>query len=206
MNLRILSRKYGYVDVRDAEKILTKCRVCGYDFVKYHPWGKNGEDASNDICVCCGVEFGHEDWIFEGIVEYRKKWIEKGAHWFDSKEKTDGWNLKDALAGLPEELFETNATNIQQSPKPEDVLSEEVLARIKSRCMVCGYNLEKERRLFASCPCCDVVFGKEDWRIAGILKYRRQWLSSNTKKKQACWNPEEAANVLPRELFSPEGA
>lgn len=38
------------------------CRVCGL-YIEDEPWGKDGSCPTYEICSCCGVEFGNEDYI-----------------------------------------------------------------------------------------------------------------------------------------------
>ena len=37
------------------------CRICGYR-LGFEPWGDDGKTPTYEICPCCGVEFGNEDW------------------------------------------------------------------------------------------------------------------------------------------------
>lgn len=39
------------------------CHVCGYPLGDYNPWGDDGKTPTYDICPCCGVEWGNEDYI-----------------------------------------------------------------------------------------------------------------------------------------------
>ena len=56
----------------------TVCRICGYKYNDYYPWGKDGGTPTYDICVCCGIEFGYEDDNLTEIRKSRQKWIENG--------------------------------------------------------------------------------------------------------------------------------
>ena len=62
------------------------CRVCGL-FIEDAPWGENDLNQTFEICPCCGVEFGNEDYKIETIRDFRSIWISKGARWFDGSEK-----------------------------------------------------------------------------------------------------------------------
>lgn len=78
------------------------CRVCGlYSIDK--PWGEDGNSPNYEICPCCGVEFGNEDYTMESTIEYRKQWLANGAKWFTFKEKPENWNLKKQLQNIPHE-------------------------------------------------------------------------------------------------------
>ncbi|MCD8032141.1 MAG: hypothetical protein LUF85_15295 [Bacteroides sp.] len=77
------------------------CRVCGL-FIQDKPWGENGKTPTYEICPCCGVEFGVEDYTKESTKEYREKWIESGCQWFDKKEKPENWNLSLQMENIPD--------------------------------------------------------------------------------------------------------
>lgn len=62
------------------------CRVCGL-FQPDLPWGENGTDPTHDICDCCGIEFGYEDFTLVVIRRYRDDWINNGAKWWREKKK-----------------------------------------------------------------------------------------------------------------------
>ena len=78
------------------------CRVCGLEQDEL-PWGEDGKCPNYDICDCCGVEFGNEDYTYDSTIRYRKEWIEKGAIWSDEKRKPSSWDLNDQLSRIPEE-------------------------------------------------------------------------------------------------------
>lgn len=69
-----------------------------------YPWGEDGNSPTNDICVCCGGEFGYEDGVLEGIRDYREDWIKKGYPWFTPKFKPENWDLKKQMENIPEEF------------------------------------------------------------------------------------------------------
>jgi len=84
------------------------CPVCGYDQLSNPPLAKlvNGkliysylEGAHQfDICPCCGIEFGNED--FEKTwEELRVEWIESGFSWHYGT-KPNNWNPKKQLNNL----------------------------------------------------------------------------------------------------------
>lgn len=76
------------------------CRVCGL-FIEDLPWGEDGNYPTYEICPCCGVEFGYEDYTLESTKEYREKWLLKGAEWFDKSEKPSDWNKEEQLKNIP---------------------------------------------------------------------------------------------------------
>jgi hypothetical protein len=61
------------------------CPVCGYT-LGFEPW--HGYSASDDICPCCGIQFGYDDAAGgdmqrrQGVYEqWRQRWIKKGMPW-----------------------------------------------------------------------------------------------------------------------------
>lgn len=53
-----------------------------------------------DICPCCGVEWGNEDYTTESQAEYRKQWLESGTKWFEPQKKSDNWSLEKQLRNI----------------------------------------------------------------------------------------------------------
>ena len=80
------------------------CRVCGY-FINDLPWGKDGNCPTYEICPCCGVEFGNEDCTKESTKQYREKWINEGAKWFEPEEKPLKWNKEEQFVNIPQEFL-----------------------------------------------------------------------------------------------------
>lgn len=78
---------------------LNACRVCGLE--QNFPWGESGQDPTHDICECCGVEFGYEDFTLKAVRNYRKSWIESGGKWWNEKFKPKNWNLEKQLKNIP---------------------------------------------------------------------------------------------------------
>ena len=69
------------------------CRVCGL-YRPEMPWGEDEETPSFEICPCCGVEFGNEDYAIASIRHYRENWLKKGGKWFNYRLKPDDWNIE----------------------------------------------------------------------------------------------------------------
>jgi hypothetical protein len=82
------------------------CPVCGYSGLEkpsHNRWG----DGSQDICDCCGTEFGYEDAVRDKLKDYpkrweglRNKWINNSAKWFNPKMKPKNWKLQNQLNNL----------------------------------------------------------------------------------------------------------
>ena len=79
------------------------CRVCGL-YVEDSPWGKDGCCPTYEICPCCGVEFGNEDYTVESAKTFRKNWLNNGNVWFLPAKKPVNWNLLDQLKNIPKEF------------------------------------------------------------------------------------------------------
>lgn len=76
------------------------CLVCGWDQLSEEPYDRDG-NPSYEICPCCGFEFGFDDGSNQvTFAEYRKKWLEKGAPWFDPDARPAHWNLQEQLGNL----------------------------------------------------------------------------------------------------------
>ena len=76
------------------------CRVCGLH-VDDAPWGDN-KTPSYEICFCCGVEFGNEDYTVESTKRYRALRLKSGAKWFSPNRMPVDWNLKQQLENVPD--------------------------------------------------------------------------------------------------------
>jgi hypothetical protein len=72
------------------------CTICGLD--QGEPaWGEDGKTPSFTICYCCGVEFGYQDCLLEGIRKYRNEWLQAGSQWCEPKYKPLDWDLNEQL-------------------------------------------------------------------------------------------------------------
>lgn len=77
------------------------CRVCGL-YRDTPPWGEDGESPTYEICPCCNVEFGYEDYTVESVKKFREKWIQSGAAWLEEESKPLNWNSERQLEDVPE--------------------------------------------------------------------------------------------------------
>ena len=82
---------------------LTLCPVCGYD-LEFRPW--EGESPSDEICPCCGIQFGYTDMAGGDPVrrqtlyrEWRQQWIGNGMRWRHGKPPA-GWNPLEQLRNV----------------------------------------------------------------------------------------------------------
>ncbi len=84
----------------DKRSKLHCCRVCGLHYNNYYPWGKDGRTPLFDICRCCRVEFGNEDFTPESAAAYRAEWLKGGGNWFEVKSKPTNWSLVKQLENI----------------------------------------------------------------------------------------------------------
>jgi len=75
---------------------LHRCRVCGLRYDE-PPWGPDGTEASFDLCVCCGVQFGYGDHTKTLLDRARRDWLRAGAEWSFGKLKPENWSLRAQL-------------------------------------------------------------------------------------------------------------
>ncbi len=80
------------------------CRVCGFHQLD-PPWGEDGKSPTYEICPCCGVEFGYEDYTLESTKEYRRKWLSIDIKWFDIELKPCDWDLEKQMLNIPKEFI-----------------------------------------------------------------------------------------------------
>jgi hypothetical protein len=76
------------------------CSVCGL-YIEDAPWGEDNKTPTYEICPCCGVEFGNEDYTTKSVAAYRSKWLSEGATWFLKKQKPMEWDLEVQLKDIP---------------------------------------------------------------------------------------------------------
>jgi len=63
---------------------LMLCPVCGFQ-LDFKPC--DGESASDEICPCCGIQFGYDDSMRRESVydEWRRRWIAGGRSWWGGR-------------------------------------------------------------------------------------------------------------------------
>lgn len=101
LNVKCFENDSNKTHVEILRSKIGVCRVCGYEYANFFPWGETGCDPSHAICQCCNVEFGYEDSSLSAIRSYRKKWISKGAPWSNEEKKPNDWSLDSSLANIP---------------------------------------------------------------------------------------------------------
>jgi len=75
------------------------CPVCGYDKLDEPPYDEHG-CSSFDICPCCGVEFGYDDFATPHSV-LRDKWVENGMIWWSPNTPPPAqWDAETQLASI----------------------------------------------------------------------------------------------------------
>lgn len=76
------------------------CRVCGL-YIEDLPWGEDGKSPTYEYCLCCGVEFGNQDYTVESVKRFREKWLSSGPKWSDPREKPIEWDFEDQFKNIP---------------------------------------------------------------------------------------------------------
>ena len=89
-----------------SKSLINNCRVCGFHMMDA-PWGEDGQSPTYEICPCCGVEFGNEDYTLESTKLYRKQWLSKNVKWFEHKEKPLDWDLEKQMYNIPKKYKDT---------------------------------------------------------------------------------------------------
>lgn len=78
------------------------CPVCGNDGLKEIPY-RDGVRPSDEICSCCGYQFGYDD-DSEGITheQWRMRWIDEGMKWWSDvgRQPPAGWNPIEQLKNI----------------------------------------------------------------------------------------------------------
>jgi hypothetical protein len=88
------------------------CPACGFSGLLTAPWrrktpGDPSDDrlrTSHEICACCGIEFGRDDWAggdlgkrLESYQRWRERWIKSRMRWFKPEAMPDGWQAQTQL-------------------------------------------------------------------------------------------------------------
>jgi len=84
------------------------CRICGFLYDDYYPWGEDGNTPDYEHCAYCGAEFGFDDDIAacgKPIHVYRSKWISEGAKFFIASRCPENWSLEEQLKNIHEEFL-----------------------------------------------------------------------------------------------------
>ena len=102
---KVITKCFGVINNSDYVELnqdeLSICRVCGYDYGDYFPWGENGRTPDYTHCVCCGVEFGYSDFSYENIKRLREVWISNRYPWLKPDKKPSDWSAENSLARIP---------------------------------------------------------------------------------------------------------
>ena len=70
--------------------MILHCPICGFQFAD--PISETDLRQSFAICDCCGCEYGYDD-----NAEFRQKWLEDGAGWFNPAAKPAAWDVNEQL-------------------------------------------------------------------------------------------------------------
>ena len=77
------------------------CPACGYS-LDFAPW--NGPSASDEMCPCCGIQFGYDDAAGDPQKRqavyraWREAWLAGGMRWFSrGQAPPEGWDALDQV-------------------------------------------------------------------------------------------------------------
>ena len=108
-----------------------QCPVCGFS-------GMPDPPEDNNICSCCGTEFGYHD-INRSYPELRDAWIARGAPWFSRARPAPlGWDANEQLARFLKIIYiaDFNSQSVPSVPPP---------ARRKPRTARTGHRLRANK-------------------------------------------------------------
>jgi hypothetical protein len=84
-------------EAQTAQEGWNYCPVCGFDDLREAPWA-NGY-GSQEICPCCGIQFGYEDCAGGDptrraalYVKRRAEWKASGMKWYSKRRPPEGWD------------------------------------------------------------------------------------------------------------------
>ena len=83
---------------------LENCRICGFHYYDFFPWGDDGKTPTYDLCLCCGAEFGFDDETQNSIKKYRTQWIKSGKTFVYQESCPIMWNPDEQLKLIPEQF------------------------------------------------------------------------------------------------------
>jgi hypothetical protein len=83
----------------------TNCPVCGWD-LGFPAW--QADSACDEICPCCGIQFGYDDFAAGDIKdratvhqEWRERWKQRGMPWSSlGRTPPVGWDPVRQLHGI----------------------------------------------------------------------------------------------------------
>ncbi len=78
------------------------CPVCGFDELENELYDDNGF-GTYEICVCCGFEFGADDFPDKETAykNWREEWIGNGCKWFSKATKPPkNWSATEKLNNI----------------------------------------------------------------------------------------------------------
>lgn len=170
------------------------CPVCGYH-LHFVPW--IGDSPSDEICPCCGTQFGLDDsQAFRdpdalGLIHerLREQWVARGMPWSYPRQPPPGWDPVRQLADLAAGTSDPTAGG--RSATASDPMFDG-----SSTCAVCGYQLDFVAWIGPSpshrtCPSCGTRFGFHDMLAGGdpgALAAEHRRLRERWLRKGAPWS------------------
>jgi len=84
-----------------------QCPCCGFEQLDFEPW--IGDSPADEICPCCGIQFGLDDFGRRDQLFYagwRSRWILDGSPWFSrGRPAPEGWSAQSQIERLSEGGF-----------------------------------------------------------------------------------------------------
>lgn len=90
------------IGVKMREPRTYDCPVCGFDGLA-EPAYFDAESPSDDICECCGFQFGLHDFSVDGVdrsvfhEQWRERWIAGGCLWWSTTPPPPDWSAQRQL-------------------------------------------------------------------------------------------------------------
>lgn len=83
-----------------------RCPACGYSGLKSPPHNPVSGGASDEICPCCGFQFGFDDDDRHiSYEEWRVQWVSNGMRWFSAGQNPpDNWDAASQVRALESDL------------------------------------------------------------------------------------------------------
>ncbi|WP_143230744.1 DUF2087 domain-containing protein [Actinosynnema sp. ALI-1.44] len=93
------------------------CRVCGFHY-ESPTW--DGGTGSQDICLCCGTQFGYADTTLDGVWEVRAKWAAAGHPWSHPEYRPPDWEPGAQFVQVPDRWADADvlAHKLSAAPLP----------------------------------------------------------------------------------------
>lgn len=95
---------------KKSDVIKNSCPVCEFDGLFEPAYDEEYGYPSDDICPCCGFQFGLHDYPekIKGIKKWRENWILGGCQWHFKPDKPAEWSPRPQLTNLVNLQYESH--------------------------------------------------------------------------------------------------